>query len=139
MWIALLQRYYPIMSNSIVHTTWYSIRALPNIIYNIPICLHYVKFLAEEFRNSMHELLLYGLDLSVVGKCVSESPRVKSANRSSFSSGCGPFGLAFSAKRTSWPTSTISVHRQNAKQSVKAWEREECIENYQEKNKTTCF
>ena len=67
----------------------------------VPICLHYVKFLAEEFRNSMHELLLYGLDLSVVGKCVSESPRVKSANRSSFSSGCGPFGLAFSAKRTS--------------------------------------
>ena len=108
---------------------------LPYYIYNmqhqgcteyyilVPICLHYVKFLAEEFRNTMHELLLYGLDLSVVGKCVSESPRVKSANRSSFSSGCGPFGLAFSAKRTSWPTSTISVHRQNAKQSVKPWEK----------------
>ena len=79
MWIALLQRYYPIMSNSIVHTTWYSIRALPNIIYNIPICLHYVKFLAEEFRNSMHELkLLYGLDLSILWwwwASVSANPR----------------------------------------------------------------
>ena len=79
MWIALLQRYYPIISNSIVHTTWYNIRALPNIIYNIPICLHYVKFLAEEFRNSMHELkLLYGLDLSIVWwwwASVSANPR----------------------------------------------------------------